>query len=79
MHETYVLEWSKAQNCLHVQPAARLAETNLVAFMKNRGLNDYHVLIVGSREECERCAERLRHRLIEREQVNAPDVFSFAN
>ena len=80
MTELYVLEWSKQQNCLHIQPAYRTAETNLRAFMLDNALNDYHVLVVGTREECDRVANRLRHKIISRDRPKAeiPSV-SFAH
>lgn len=67
MDELYVLEWSREQNCLHIQPAIRTAEMNLRAFILDKPENDYQVLVVGTRSQCDQAAARLQHMIVARD------------
>lgn len=62
----YVLEWSKRQNCLHVQPLDKTLADNTVRFMIDRPANDYVPIYVGTSDEVHERAEQLRHKIIER-------------
>jgi precorrin-6B methylase 2 len=63
----YALLWSKAQNCLHIETVVDLAHKNAKALAANQTLNDYHPIFIGSREDCDRLAERCRETLIKRD------------
>lgn len=63
----YALLWSKAQNCLHIETVVDLAHKNVDAFAANKTLTDYHPIFIGSREDCDRLAERCRETLIARD------------
>ncbi len=65
--QLFVLEWSKKQNCLHIQPADRMMTANLSAFFDDRQLNDYQVIVVGSKDLCEGSAHVLRSKIAERD------------
>lgn len=68
MDELYVLEWSREQNCLHIQPATRTAEMNLRAFVLDQPTTDYQVLVVGTRSECDQVARRLQQVIVSRDR-----------
>ncbi len=63
----FVLEWSKQQNCLHIQPAMRTLKEHLKCFFKDEKPNDYHVLVIGTRAECEEVASRVRKTIVARD------------
>ena len=62
----YVLEWSGRQNAFHIHKAKSCIESNLNALLSDIR-TDYVVLMIGSREDCDRVANVYRKRLIERE------------
>jgi hypothetical protein len=64
--KTYVLEWSKKQNCFHIQPIEITLANNQKCFIKNT-TSDYLVIMVGSHNAVCDMADSWRHRLIERE------------
>jgi hypothetical protein len=58
--EIYVLEWSRSQLQFHVQRLADLVSLNRAAYRDDAALNDYHVLHMGTRKECEDAADSCR-------------------
>jgi hypothetical protein len=58
--EIYVLEWSRSQLQFHVQRLADLITWNRSAYRDDRALNDYHILHMGTRSECEDVAQSCR-------------------
>ena len=71
MEDLWVLEWSKKQNCFHVQRAEWLCTKNFNYFLQDEALNDYHVIFVGSREEVDKIADKHRAILFERDNEQA--------
>jgi hypothetical protein len=67
--EQWVLLWSKKQGCFHIEPACELVEKNLLAFLSNRAINDYHPLWIGDRVACDAMAHQLRTRLNARREL----------
>lgn len=78
MDDLYVLEWSRGQNCFHIQRAFITAKNNLAAFLHDKPLNDYHVLMFGSFDECHKAADRLRHKIIQRDMAKSNKAIPFA-
>ena len=62
----YCLEWSKKQNCFHVQKLAYTLAKNQQAFIADTS-NDYIVIMVGTLEVCTAMADTHESVLIERE------------
>ena len=70
MSKQWVLEWSKRQNAFHIQEAGRAIESNLQAMVSER-VCDYITVMIGSREDCDKTADRFRHYLKKREPGRA--------
>lgn len=66
-----VLLWSRKQNAFHIETLSSLTKKNVEAFALNRPLNDYHPIYMGTREECDKIADKARPRLVSREPANA--------
>ncbi len=64
--ETYVLEWSKQQNSFRTSGQQICMDRNLSAFHGNQA-SDYIVLMIGTKEQCDRVANNTRHKLQNRE------------
>jgi hypothetical protein len=64
--ENYVLEWSKSQNCFHVQHIKVTISNNRRLLVSNK-THDYIVLAVGSYDEVSTQAETWRGLLRSRE------------
>ena len=62
MSDLWTLEWSKSQNAFHMQEASSTEEKNLNNLLNDQG-HDYIVICVGSREKCDKQADRFRHYL----------------
>lgn len=66
--DLWVLEWSQRQNMFHVQPLSKTLSFNRSLYAHNRPTsNDYRVLLVGTRADCQATADAARHTLHERE------------
>lgn len=66
--DLWVLEWSQRQNVFHVQPLVRTLAFNRNLYARNQPTNnDYRVLLVGTRDECQATADAARNTLRERE------------
>jgi hypothetical protein len=61
--EIYVLEWSQKTSNFHIQAARHLMSRNRIAYRDNTPLNDYHVIHIGTRGECEGVANSCRSTL----------------
>lgn len=70
MADTYVLEWSKMTNNLHMQPLDAMLSRNRCLYRDGRASNDYIPLIVGTREVVEEAAKAIRPTLRKREAAN---------
>lgn len=73
MIDHHVLLWSRKQNAFHIETLSSLTKKNVEAFAFNRPLNDYHPIYTGTREECDKIADKVRPRLVSRETANATD------
>ena len=71
MIDHHVLLWSHKQNAFHIETLSSLTKKNVEAFALNRPLNDYHPVYTGTREECDKIADKVRPRLVSREPANA--------
>lgn len=71
MIDHHVLLWSRKQNAFHIETLSSLTKKNVEAFALNRPLNDYHPIYMGTREECDKIADKARPRLVFREAANA--------
>lgn len=66
--ETHVLEWSQRSNTFHVQPLERTLAFNRKLYGKNQPtINDWRILLVGSKDDCLAAAEASRGTLQSRE------------
>ena len=66
--QLWVLEWSQSQNALHIQPLEKTLAFNRRLYANDtKCINDYRVLHVGSRDECEAMANSCRQTLRARE------------
>jgi hypothetical protein len=63
IEELYVLEWSQKTSNFHIQAARHLMSRNRAAYRDNTPLNDYHVIHIGTRGECEGVANSCRSTL----------------
>lgn len=61
------LLWSKSQNCFHVEDLAETVETNLLTFVMNGEINDFHPIAFGTEEQVRLIAEKYRPLLQTRE------------
>lgn len=61
--ELCVLEWSQKQSQFHIQAARHMLKRHREAYREDEALNDYHVLHIGSRTECEQVANACRNTL----------------
>lgn len=66
----YALEWSKCGNCFRIMPLTELCAENQQAFMENRMLPDWVLLMVSGKDEIDRMYESWRSRLGEHERDN---------
>ena len=66
--DTWVLLWSQSQNALHLERQNDMLSSNCRAYVANRRM-DYVPLQVGTREECEVIAAKVRGTLADRERV----------
>ena len=74
----YVLEWSKGQNCFHIQRLTDALASNQKRFIDNKS-HDWLVLMVGEKEACHAMADNHRPRLYERiERVSMADIIKAA-
>lgn len=67
----YVLEWSKKTNNFHIQPLSSLLAHNQTAFVDNKPVPDYVVLMVGEKGAVHEMADHWRDRLISRSTLEA--------
>ena len=64
----WALEWSQSQNAFHIQPLDKTLAFNRRLYVEGkRCLNDYRVIHVGMRAECEAMANSCRQTLRARE------------
>lgn len=64
--DKYVLEWSQKQNAFHTHTLESMIEKNLNAVLANNP-SDYIPLIIGTRQDCDKMASKLRYKLMERQ------------
>jgi hypothetical protein len=72
MKNAYVLEWSQKTNNFHIQPLDSLLAQNQEAFISNRPLSDYVVLMVGTKDVIHDIADHWRKRMENRTTQNKP-------
>ena len=63
----YCLEWSKKQNCFHVQKLAYTLAKNQQAFILDTS-HDYIIIMIGTFEVCTEMANTHRETLVDREK-----------
>ena len=63
MKNAYVLEWSQKTNNFHIQPLDNLLAMNQEAFIDNKPLPDYVVIMVGEKDAVHEMADHWRSRL----------------
>lgn len=63
IEDLYVLEWSQKTSNFHIQAARHMMYRNRIAYRDNTPLNDYHVIHIGTRGECEGVANSCRNTL----------------
>jgi hypothetical protein len=69
--ELWALEWSHRANVFHVQRLDEALSFNRRLYQENTATtNDYRILLMGTKDECENAAEGSRHTLQERESRN---------
>jgi hypothetical protein len=69
MKNQYVLEWSQKTNNFHIQPLANLLAHNQTAFVDNKPVPDYIVLMVSDKDAVHAMADSWRTRLVERKAM----------
>jgi hypothetical protein len=67
----YVLEWSQSTNNFHIQPLPNLLAFNQSAFLDNKKVPDYMVLMVGEKQAVDEMADHWRHYLQRRQELAA--------
>lgn len=67
----YVLEWSQSTNNFHIQPVSQLCARNQQAFIDDKPLRDYAILMVGEKDAVHAMADSWRERIKERDRVRA--------
>jgi hypothetical protein len=72
MKNAYVLEWSQKTNNFHIQPLDSMLAMNQEAFISNRPLSDYVVLMVGTKDTIHDMADHWRKRMKNRTTQNKP-------
>lgn len=60
MSEDYSLCWSHKRHQFHIDPLRVLLQRNRQAYSADVELNDYHLIFIGSRQECEQAAHAAR-------------------
>jgi hypothetical protein len=65
--KAWSLVWSRKQNCFHIEPLQELLKKNKRAFFDGFALNDYHLICVGTRDQCEEFSRANRQILSERD------------
>ncbi|OZI20517.1 hypothetical protein CAL26_23775 [Bordetella genomosp. 9] len=68
--ELWTLEWSQRQGFFHVEPLRTAVKKNLESFARDRR-TDYIPLHIGTQEECDAVAARLRPALLARDATLA--------
>lgn len=68
--ERWVLLWSMNQNCLHIEPEARMFALNRERFAANAA-GDYVPMFCGARAEVEAAATALRNTIAARDRAAA--------
>jgi hypothetical protein len=53
MKDVYVLEYSKSQDCFHIQTIEDLVASDQYALAQELKLDDYRIVGAGTREECD--------------------------
>ncbi len=66
MIDAYVLEWSQKTNNFHIQPLSSKLAQNQGAFILNKQITDYIVLMVGTLDVVQTMAENSRYKLAHR-------------
>lgn len=74
--ETWVLLWSHSQNCTHVEPLARMLDTNRRSYVNNTPM-DYVPLHIGTQDEVLGVSRSLRQTLRKREAERSPALMNF--
>jgi hypothetical protein len=69
----YVLLWSQSSNGLHIEPFARMLESNRSAYAENRRM-DYVPIFIGEKDGCHAIACTLRNTLATREVTRQPEL-----
>lgn len=69
-NQLWSLSWSKKQNCFHIEPLADLVRKNASAFINERTINDYHLVCIGSRDDCDEFSRAHRQLLVKRERAD---------
>ena len=72
MKNAYVLEWSQKTNNFHIQPLDSLLAQTQEAFIANRPLSDYVVLMVGKKDAIHDMADHWRKRMENRTTPDKP-------
>lgn len=63
----WVLEWSQRQNAFHTQPLDKTLSFNRRLYAEDKNcMNDYRVIHVGAKDECEAMAQACRQTLRDR-------------
>lgn len=71
MSKQYILEWSQSTNNFHIQTVASLCANNQEAFINDKPMRDYVVLMVGEFDAINRMADSWRSRIEERDRIRA--------
>lgn len=71
--EQWALLWSHRQNCMHIEPLARMLMTNACKFRDDRP-GDYVLMAVGERAHVDAMATAMRPRIKERDDMRAMDL-----
>lgn len=71
MTTKYVLEWSQKTNNFHIQPLASLLANNQAAFVDDKPVTNYVVLMVGEKDAVHAMSDSWRDRLVARSTLEA--------
>jgi len=66
--DLWVLLWSQSQNALHVEPLARMLDSNRAAYAENRRM-DYVPLVLGTKDLIQGVANSVRGTLAARDRA----------
>ena len=65
IENVWLLEWSKSQQAVHIQPLRCAIDRAAARFMEGEGPpNDYEAIFAGTREECDAMSHKV-HRVID--------------